>query len=42
MLLGIGACVIIAFLATYLGGLQRIIGGPMIGLFILFFKRRYL
>ncbi|MBV1819054.1 putative sulfate exporter family transporter [Anaerosalibacter bizertensis] len=34
MLLGIGVCVIIAFLATYLGGLQRIIGGPMIGLFI--------
>lgn len=34
MLLGVIVCVIIAFIATYLGGLQRVIGGPMIGLFI--------
>lgn len=34
MLLGMAACAIIAFVATFLGGLQNIIGAPMIGLFI--------
>lgn len=34
MLIGIGICVILAVLATYLGGIQNIIGAPMLGLFI--------
>ena len=32
--LAIVVCVIIAIIATYLGGLQNVIGAPMIGLFI--------
>lgn len=31
---GILLCVLVAILATYLGGLQNVIGAPMIGLFI--------
>lgn len=34
MLFGVGVCVILAALATYLGGIQNIIGAPMVGLFI--------
>lgn len=30
----IGVCTVIAIIATYLGGLQNVIGAPMIGLFI--------
>ena len=33
-LLAIGVCIVIAIIATFLGGLQNIIGGPMIGLLI--------
>lgn len=32
--LAIASCIVIAVIATYLGGKQRIIGAPMIGLFI--------
>lgn len=32
--LAIGLCVVIAILATFLGGLQKLVGSPMIGLFI--------
>ncbi|WP_213975047.1 YeiH family protein [Tepidanaerobacter acetatoxydans] len=34
MFMGIFACIILATIATYLGGLQSIIGAPLLGLFI--------
>lgn len=34
MLFGLGACFIIAYISTFLGGLQHIVGAPMIGLFL--------
>ncbi len=34
MLMGLGVCVVLAGISTVLGGLQHIIGAPMIGLFL--------
>lgn len=34
MLMGLGACVALAYISTFLGGLQHIVGAPMIGLFL--------
>lgn len=34
MLLGIVVCILLALFATFLGGMQHIIGAPMIGLFL--------
>ena len=33
-MMGLGVCVVLAYIATFLGGLQHIIGAPMIGLFL--------
>ena len=34
MLMGLGVCVILASISTFLGNLQHIVGAPMIGLFL--------
>lgn len=34
MLMGLGVCLILAYISTFLGGLQHIVGAPMIGLFL--------
>ncbi len=34
MLMGLGVCIILAYISTFLGGLQHIVGAPMIGLFL--------
>lgn len=34
MIIGLGVCGILAYFATFLGGLQHIVGAPMIGLFL--------